>query len=1036
MFSNFFINRPIFATVLSILIIIAGLVSLRSLPIEEYPSITPPTVVVRASYPGANASTIADLIGTPIEQQVNGVEGMLYMSSTSSSTGSYQLTITFEVGTDLDIATVLVENRVNMALNNLPEAVTQIGVTTTKESTNVVLFLSLTSDDPNYDALYLSNYANLNISKELSRIEGVGNVSLFGSGQYSMRIWIDPDLCTIRKITPSDIIQAIENQNIQVTAGSVGAEPLTQKEAFQYTLTTQGLLINEEEFGNIILKVLPSGQYLRIRDVATIELGREDYNTTAKLKGEAVAAIAVYQSPGANALEVAQRVKTEMNQLSTYFPEGIKYEITLDTTNFIKASIAEIYGTLFTAFLLVLAVIFIFLQNWRAMLIPLLTIPVSLIGTFAFMAALGFSINTLTLFGLVLAIGLVVDDAIVIVENCSRLINSGEYPTIKSAVIQAMQEVSGAVVGIVLVLLAVFIPTAFMGGITGELYKQFALTIAASTLISGFNALTLSPALCALFLRPSRPSSFFLFKGFNRLFEKTSNGYTRLINHFLRKATLTFLLFLLLAATAFWGYLTWPRTFLPEEDQGYFIAFLELPEAASSERTNQALLKASAILNDLEGIETYITINGFSMMTQANASNAATIFVMLKNWDERKSPTQTAQALVNTFNNMAYKAIPEAQTFAILPPAIPGLGESSGFEVMIEDINNYGPQTLQKLTDELMLAGNQTIGLQNVQSLFNANVPQYYLNIDRNQVEWMQIPLSEVFNTLGSFLGSTYVNNFVKFGQTYQVKLEGIPNSRSTIEDLQRLHVRNTQGEMIPLTSFSTLELQLGAENLTKYNTYLAALLSGSSAPGYSSGEALSIMAQLIHEKAGNSFGYEWTSMAYQETNTTSTTSLIFILAIVVAFLILAAQYESWTDPLAVIMGLPIALLGVVIGVMLLQLPISVYTQIGIVLLIALAAKNAILIVEFARDYRIQGKSIEEAALEGGRVRLRPILMTSFAFILGTFPLVISTGAGAASRISLGIAVFAGMLMTSLVGTLFIPNFYFIMDYSLRLNLC
>ena len=1028
MFSTFFINRPIFATVLSILIVIAGLVSLQGLPVEEYPTITPPTVVVRASYPGANASTIADMVGTPIEQQVNGVEGMLYMSSSSSSTGSYQLTITFEVGTDLDMATVLVENRVNMALSTLPQEVTQIGVTTTKESTNVVLFLSLTSDNPEYDALFLSNYAALNITNELGRVKGVGNVGLFGMGKYSMRIWLDPDQLAIRNITPADIVSAIEGQNIQVTAGSVGSEPLTHKEAYQYTLETKGLLVNEEEFGNIIVKALPDGKYLRIRDLASIELGRESYSTTASLAGKAVAAIAVYQLPGANALNVSQRVKKEMSRLATYFPDGVKYSITLDTTEFIQASISGIYETLITAFILVLLVILIFLQNWRAMLIPLITIPVSLIGTFTFMAFMGFSINTLTLFGLVLAIGLVVDDAIIIVENSYRLIETGKYATIKEAVIQAMKEVSGAVVGIVLVLLAVFIPTAFIGGITGQLYKRFALTIAVSTVISGFNALTLSPALCALFLKPKQPVKFFLFKAFNRLFEKTNQGYTWTITHFMHKSVMTFIVFLILSALAFWGFIKWPRTFLPEEDQGYFIAFMQLQDGASTSQTAKALQKASAILNELEGVETYITINGFSMMSGANSSNAGTLFVILKNWNQRKSPKESAQSLVNAFNGMAYEKIPEAQTFAVLPPAIPGLGQSSGFEVMIEDINSYGPQKLQEITDELMLTGNQTAGLSTVQSMFSANVPQYYLNIDRNKVELMQISLGEVFNTIGTFLGSTYVNNFVKFGRTYQVKVEGDPNSRSTINDLRLLNVRNSHGDMIPMSAFTTIETRLGPESLTKYNTYIASLISGNAADGYSSGEALDIMTRLIQDKAGHNFGYEWTSMAYQEENASSTTSIVFILAIVVAFLILAAQYESWTDPFAVIMGLPIALLGVVIGVIVMDLPISVYTQIGVVLLIALAAKNAILIVEFARDYRAAGKSIEESAIEGGRVRLRPILMTSFAFILGTLPLVISTGAGAASRISLGIAVFAGMLMTSLVGTLFIPNFYLMME--------
>lgn len=1032
MFSTFFINRPIFATVLSVLIVIAGLISLNSLPVEQYPTITPPTVVVHATYPGADASTIANLVGTPIEQQVNGVEGMIYMSSTSSSAGNYALTITFAVGTDIDMATVLVENRVNMALSTLPEEVTKIGVTTTKESTNVVMFLSITSNTPEYDALFLSNYAALNITNQLGRIKGVGNVGQFGMGKYSMRIWLDPDQMTIRSITPGDVIAAIEAQNIQVAAGKVGAEPLTAKEAYQYTLETEGLLINEQEFGDVIIKALPDGKYLRVKDVATIELGREDYSSTALLRDGAVTAIAIYQLPGANALDVSKRVKQEMDQLSAYFPEGIEYSVTLDTTEFIRASISGIYTTLATAFILVLLVILVFLQNWRAMLIPLVTIPVSLVGTFTFMSLLGFSINTLTLFGLVLAIGLVVDDAIIIVENSYRLIESGKYTTVKEAVTEAMKEVSGAVVGIVLVLLAVFIPTAFIGGITGELYRQFALTIAISTVISGFNALTLSPALCALFLKPKQPTRFFLFKGFNRFLDRTTHGYTWVVRHFMQKSILTFFVFLIMAFFAFWGFTKWPKTFLPNEDQGYFIAFMQLSDGASASQTGAALQKVSGILNRLDGVETYITINGFSMMSNADISNAGTIFVMLKNWDERKTKNLSAQSLVDQFNGMAYMEIPEALTFGVLPPPIPGLGQSSGFELMLEDINNYGPQELQKMTDILTQAANQTPGLASVQSMFSASVPQYYLNIDRDKAELMQIPLENIFSTISTFLGSSYVNNFVKFGRTFQVNVAGAPNSRAVIEDLRLLNVRNSGGNMVPMTAFTTIESRLGAETLTQYNNYVSSMISGNAAKGYSSGEAIAIMAKLIKEKAGNSYGYEWTSMAYQEVNSSSTTSLIFILAILVAFLILAAQYESWTDPFAVIMGLPIALLGVVLGVMVMNLPISVYTQIGVVLLIALTAKNAILIVEFARDYRASGKSAEEAALEGGRVRLRPILMTSFAFILGTLPLVISTGAGAASRISLGIAVFAGMLMTSLVGTLFIPNFYLLMQKRLH----
>ena len=652
MLSRFFINRPIFATVLSILIVVAGVVSLRSLPVEQYPTITPPTVVVEAQYPGANATTIAQMVATPIEQQVNGVEGMLYMSSTSSSAGVYHLTVTFEVGTDLDMATVLVQNRVNMTLNSLPQEVTKIGVTTTKESTNVVMFITLTSDNPSYDALYLSNYAELNLVNELSRVKGVGSVGEFGAGNYSMRLWLNPDLLTIRGVSPQEIISAIESQNIQVAPGAVGAPPLAGPVAFQYTLETQGLLVSEEEFGNIIIKTLSDGRYLRLKDVATIELGSQTYSTNALLQGQSVAAIAIYQLPGANALDVAQRVKSRVNTLSSYLPEGVHLNITLDTTEFIHASIKEIYKTLGTAFLLVLIVILIFLQNWRAMLIPLIAIPVSLVGTFTFMELMGFSINTLTLFGLVLAIGLVVDDAIIIVENSYRLIETGKYADMKAAVTQAMKEVSGAIVGIILVLLAVFIPTAFIGGITGMLYKQFALTIAAATVISGFNALTLSPALCALFLKPAKPSNFFLFKGFNKFFEKTTNGYTWVVQGFIRKSALAILAFLVLAILAFIGFLRLPTTFVPNEDQGYFMVSMQLPDGSSLSRTESASAKAGEILKQIDGVKTYIAINGFSMMDNAQNSNAASIFVMLENWDKRKSKALGVDAITTRFNEL------------------------------------------------------------------------------------------------------------------------------------------------------------------------------------------------------------------------------------------------------------------------------------------------------------------------------------------------------------------------------------------------
>lgn len=1028
MISKFFINRPIFATVLSILFVLGGIVSIMNLPIEQYPTITPPTVVVSASYPGASASTIADMVATPIEEQVNGVDGMMYMSSSSSSAGTYQLTVTFELGTDIDMATVLVQNRVSIALNTLPQEVIELGVTTTKQSTDIVMFVALTSANPNYDALFLSNYANLNITNELARISGVGNVTLFGMGNYSMRIWLDPDLMTIRGVTPSDVISAIEAQNIQVAAGTIGAPPLTEKVAYQYTLQTEGLLMSEEEFGNIIIKTLPDGKYLYVKDIATVELGRELYDNTASLKGKNVAAIAIYQLPGGNALNVANSVRERMQTLSQYFPEGVHYEVTLDTTKFITASIADIYSTLIIAFVLVLIVVLIFLQNWRATLIPMLTIPISLIGTFIVMYAFGFTINTLTLFGLVLAIGLVVDDAIIIVENSYRLIETNKYPTIKAAVIEAMNEVSGSIISIVLVLLAVFIPTAFIGGITGQLYKQFALTIAIAVVISGFNALTLSPALCALLLKPKKPTQFFFYVWFNKFFAKVVEAFTWVIKHFIARPFITLIVFVLLSILAFWGLSTHPKSFIPTEDEGYFFIAMQLIDGASLDETDQALNQVAAILDSMEGIKTYISIGGFSIMENATSSNAATVFVVLDDWNKRKSKALSATALTNKFNEMAYMMVKESQNYAITPPPIPGLGESSGFQVMIEDINSYGPQELEKITKELVEAANKTTGLSGVNSEFSASVPQYYLDIDREKVEFMGITMDEVFSCLSSYLGSQYINNFVKFGRTYQVRIAGNPSSRTTIENIRLLNVRNNQGEMVPLSAFTTTRTILGPELLTRYNTYVASMISGAAAVGYSSGQGIDLMKQVIEKEVGNSFGYQWTALAYQQETASSSTSGTFIMAILVAFFIMAAKYESWTSPIAVIMGLPIAVLGVVLGCMAMNLPISVYTQIGIVLLIGLAAKNAILIVEFARDYHEQGESINSAAIEAGKIRLRPILMTSFAFILGTFPLVVATGAGAASRISLGIAVFAGMSMTSFVGTLFIPNFYKLMQ--------
>lgn len=1025
MFSKFFINRPIFASVLSIILVVTGAASMLFLPIEQYPPITPPIVTVSAEYPGADASTIAKLVGEPLEDQINGVENMTYMSSTSSSTGTYNLTITFDVGTDADMASVLVQNRVNEATAQLPESVQKLGVTTEKMSTNVVLFVTLKSENPElFNSLYLSNYAALNIVKTLQRLPGVGGVTLFGAGDYSMRIWLDPDALAIRGLTPMDIQNAIEAQNIQIAGGTIGSAPQQEYTPWQFTIDLQGEFETPEQFEEIIIATSPDGGILKLKEIATVELGRENYSYDSQLKDEPTAAMAIYQLPGANDLDVAKAVRAEMENLKHYFPEGVDYEIAYDTTTFITASIDGLYSTLFTAFILVVLVILVFLQNWRTLFIPMITIPISLIGTFAFVAIMGFSINTLTLFALVLAVGLVVDDAIVIVENSYRLVESGKHTTIKEAVTEAMKEVEGVVIGIVLVLLAVFLPTAFVGGITGEMYRQFSLTIAVATVISGFNALTMTPALCALFIKRGEATTFRPFLWFNRKFEKLTTIYSKIIAITLKRPLATLAIFLLMTIGAIWGFIRQPSTFLPNEDQGFFMAFVQMPDGASLAQTQQYSKQAADIVKQLPGVETFLVIDGFSMMQDASSSNSATLFVVLKNWDERQSPDQSVFALVEQFNRIAHNEILQAECFAVAPPAIPGMGQNNGFQAMLEDINSKGATDLQAMTDAIIAQSAHNQGLYNVLSLFSANVPQYYLNINREQAALMGINFETLFSEISTYLGSSYVNNFMKFDKSYRVQIEANSNLRRNIDALHHLQIKNNNGQMVPLTTFATIEEQSGPELLTRYNTYLASSITGAAAPGFSSGQALDSMAAVINSVAGDQYRFEWTAMAYAETHAGNTIIIIFILAIIMAYLILAAQYESWTSPIAVLMGLPISLLGVVIGCKIMGQAISLYTQIGIILLIALTAKNAILIVAFARDYHASGKTLDEAALEGGKTRFRPILMTSFAFILGTFPLVIATGAGAAARISLGIAVFAGMIVSSFIGTLFVPAFY------------
>jgi len=1026
MFSKFFINRPIFATVLALIIVVAGLVTLNILPVAQFPDITPPTVQVSAVYPGANAETVAQTVGIPIEQQVNGVDGMLYMSSTSSSSGAYSLTITFAVGTDIDMATVQVQNRVSVAQSSLPEPVVVQGVTVQKQSSNIVMFLTMTAQDSIYDGLYLTNYAKLNLVDQLTRVPGVGAVNVMGAGDYSMRIWLDPEAMRIRGISPAEVYQAIQAQNMEVSAGTVG-QPIGKDNAnaFQYTLSVKGRLSSPDEFGNIILRSESEGKMLRLKDVARIDLGSASYSVVSQLRGHPTAAIAIYQQPGSNSLDVSKGVKEKMKELAQNFPSGIEYNVTLDTTDVINASIDEVLVTFLETTLLVVLVIFLFLQNWRAVIIPCITIPVSLIGTLAVMAALGFSINTLTLFGLILAVAIVVDDAIVVVENASRLLETGQYSP-RDAVTKAMGEITGPIVGVVLVLLAVFIPTTLISGISGQLYKQFALTIAASTVLSGFNSLTLTPALCALFLEKSKPSNFFIYKGFNKVYDKTQGVYDRIVKWLLERPVAALVSYGAFTLIAIFLFVKWPSTFVPDEDDGYFIAVVQLPPAASLERTQAVGKQINAILDTYPEVKNYIGISGFSIMG-GEQSNAGTYFVVLKPWGERKGKNHTAAAIVKRFNEMAY-SIQEGQIFAMVPPAIPGLGATGGLQLQLEDNRNLGPTEMQQAIGTLLNTYRTKPALASISSQYQANVPQYFLNIDRDKVQFMGIQLNQVFATLGYYMGAAYVNDYVQFGRIYQVKIEAGDQAQKVIDNVLQLSVPNAQGQMVPFSSFTDVEEQLGQNQINRYNMYQTAAITCNVAPGASSGEAIRQMQELVSQHLGEEFGYEWTSVAYQETQAGSTTTIVFLMALLVAFLVLAAQYESWTSPVAAIMGLPVALLGAMIGCFVMGTPVSIYTQIGIILLIALSAKNGILIVEFARDFRAEGNSIRDAAYEAGHVRLRPILMTSFAFVLGVMPLLFASGAGAESRIALGAAVVFGMAMNTLLATVYIPNFYELMQ--------
>jgi len=1025
MISRFFIDRPIFANVIAIVTVIIGLVTMARMPVEQYPQIVPPTVQVSTNYPGANAKTVAETVAAPIEEQVNGVEHMLYMSSVSAANGSYNLTVTFDVGTNLDVAQVLVQNRVAIAETSLPDEVKRQGITTKKQSTNIIMIVTLNSNDRRYDSLFLSNYGTLRVRDELSRIPGIGDVRIFGAGQYSMRVWLDAQKLRSRNLATSDVIGAIQEQNIQVAAGQVGQSPSSGEQEFQLTVNTLGRLSDVKQFENIIVKA-EGARVTRLGEVARVELGAQTYDMFFQNNGVPAAGIAVLQLPGANTLDAAREVRATMDRLAAAFPEGMTYTVPFDTTVFVDYAVHEVYVTLFEAALLVLLVILLFLQDWRAVLVPATTVPVTIIGTFAGMAAVGFSVNLLTLFGLVLAIGIVVDDAIVIVENASHHIESDKLAA-REATIRAMSEVTGPIFGITLVLMAVFLPTGFLGGITGQLYRQFALTIAVTALISAINALTLKPAQCATWLRPKKREPNAFFRAFNRAYGRSERGYHRVVSSLVRHPGTAMIVFAVLIALAAWAYRALPTSFLPVEDQGYVIAAIQLPDAASQARMERVVAKFNKAIGETPGVSHWNTIGGFAILDNSNASNAATFFIRFKPWDERAKQGLTLQVMLGALSQRLAR-IPDAISVVFPPPSIRGLGQAGGFQMMVQDRGSVGGSGLQQMVEEMVHDGNSQTGLSALNSTYRSGVPQLFVDVDRTKAKSVGVPLNSLFSTLQAYLGSVYVNDFNLFGRTYQVRVQGEPSFRMSAEDIKRLDVRNSTGQMITLGTLLDVHDTIGPQTITRYNLYPAAAITGQAAAGYSSGQALSLMEQMAKNKMPPTMGYEWTGISYQEKKVGGEAFLVFALAVIMVYLVLAAQYESWTLPLAVILVVPLALLGSVIAVAVRGMANDVYTQIGIVLLIALASKNAILIVEFARSQRARGKPIVEAAIDAARLRYRPILMTSFAFILGVAPLVFAEGAGAASRRALGTAVFGGMISATLLSLLFVPVFFVVVE--------
>ncbi|UQS16410.1 efflux RND transporter permease subunit [Pseudomonas sp. HS6] len=1032
-FSQFFISRPIFAAVLSLLILIAGAISLFQLPISEYPEVVPPTVVVRANFPGANPKVIGETVAAPLEQAITGVENMLYMSSQSTADGKITLTITFALGTDLDNAQVQVQNRVTRTEPKLPEEVTRIGITVDKASPDLTMVVHLTSPDKRYDMLYLSNYAILNIKDELARLGGVGDVQLFGMGDYSLRVWLDPNKTASRNLTATDVVTAIREQNRQVAAGQLGAPPAPNAQSFQLSVNTQGRLVSEEEFENIIIRAGDNGEITRLKDIARVELGSSQYALRSLLNNQPAVAIPIFQRPGSNAIEISNEVRGKMEELKKGFPQGMDYSIVYDPTIFVRGSIEAVVHTLFEALILVVLVVILFLQTWRASIIPLVAVPVSLIGTFAVMHLFGFSLNALSLFGLVLAIGIVVDDAIVVVENVERNIELGLNPF--DATKKAMGEVTGPIVATALVLCAVFIPAAFISGLTGQFYKQFALTIAISTVISAFNSLTLSPALAAVLLKGhDAPKDRFskvldkifggwLFRPFNRFFDRASHGYVGTVRRVIRGSGIALFLYAGLMVLTFFGFSSTPTGFVPGQDKQYLVAFAQLPDAASLDRTEDVIKRMSDLALKQPGVESAVAFPGLSINGFTNSPNAGIVFVTLKPFDERKDPSMSAGAIAGALNGK-YAGIQEAYMAIFPPPPVQGLGTIGGFRLQIEDRGNLGYEELYKETMNIIAKSHNVPELANLFTSYTVNVPQVDAAIDREKAKTHGVAVSDIFDTLQIYLGSLYANDFNRFGRTYQVNVQAEQQFRLESDQIGQLKVRNNKGEMIPLATFIKVSDTSGPDRVMHYNGFITAEINGAAAPGYSSGQAEKAIEKLLKDELPNGMTYEWTDLTYQQILSGNTALFVFPLCVLLAFLVLAAQYESWSLPLAVILIVPMTLLSAITGVIISGGDNNIFTQIGLIVLVGLACKNAILIVEFAKDKQQEGLDPLAAVLEACRLRLRPILMTSFAFIMGVVPLVFSSGAGAEMRHAMGVAVFSGMLGVTFFGLLLTPVFY------------